>query len=395
MGSSTSQNVTFTFTGAGSIGTPLVVTQGATGLDFTDAGTGTCDTNGTTYAYSIGNTCTVAVTFAPLHPGLRYGAVLLEDASGNVLATAYLTGTGTGAQVLFPPGTQTMLTPDTYTYWPEGLAVDSQSNLFFVDGNSNSYTGAVIELPWLGSSYGTALSPASLYLPGASNFASGAMAEDGAGNLYVGLTNFVSSTGSILKFPWNGSGYGASISLGSGLILPTGITVDGAGNLFFADGTAQLIGELPWTGSSGNNGYGSQTTLADAAALGGSVLPHGIAVDSAENVFFLAATSGSTAELMKIPFVSGSYSASFVTVDSTLYSPYGITIDTNGNIYVADSNNTGTSTPVYEYVLSSGTYAARTQLFTTPYGGGAPMTLDGAGNLYLNWNSGDGSGATL
>ena len=99
-----------------------MVTQGATGLDFTDGGTGTCDTNGTSYAYSIGSTCTVAVTFAPLDPGLRYGAVLLKDASGNVLATAYLTGTGTGAQILFPPGTQTMLTPDTTTYWPEGLA---------------------------------------------------------------------------------------------------------------------------------------------------------------------------------------------------------------------------------------------------------------------------------
>jgi sugar lactone lactonase YvrE len=393
VGSSTSQNVTFTFTGAGSIGTPLVVTQGATGLDFTDAGPGTCDTNGTSYAYSISSTCTVAVTFAPLHPGLRYGAVLLEDASGNVLATAYLTGTGTGAQILFPPGTQTMLTPDTTTYWPEGLAVDSQSNLFFVDGNSNSYAGAVIELPWLGSSYGAALSPTSLYLPGASNYASGAMAEDGAGNLYVGLTDYITSTGNILKFPWNGSGYGSAISLGSGLILPTGIVVDGAGNLFFSDSSAQLIAELPWTGSSENNGYGSQTTLANAAALGGSVLPQGIAVDSAENVFFLAATSSTTAELMKIPYVSGSYSASFVTIDNTLYSPYGITIDTNGNIYVADSNQTGTSTPIYEYVLSSGSYAARTQLLTTPYGGGAPMALDGTGNLYLDWNSGDGSGA--
>jgi len=393
VGSSTSQNVTFTFTGAGTIGTPLVVTQGATGLDFTDAGAGTCDTNGTSYAYSIGNTCTVAVTFAPLHPGLRYGAVLLKDASGNVLATAYLTGTGTGAQVLFPPGTQTMLTPDTTTYWPEGLAVDSQFNLFFVDGNSNSYAGAVIELPWLGSSYGAAQSPTSLYLPGSSNFASGAMAEDGAGNLYVGLTNYTTSTGSILKFPWNGSGYGPTVSLGSGLILPTGIVVDGTGNLFFSDSGAQLIAELPWTGSSENNGYGAQTTLANSAALGGTVLPQGIAVDSAENVFFLASTSGTTAELMKIPYVSGSYSASFVTIDSTLFSPYGIAIDTNGNIYVADSNHTATSTPVYEYVLTSGTYAARTQLFTTPYGGGAPMTLDGAGNLYLDWSSGDGSGA--
>ena len=76
-----------------------------------------------------------------------------------------------------------------------------------------------------------------------------------------------------------------------------------------------------------------------------------------------------------------------------MFSPDGIAIDTNGNIYVTDSNNSSTSTPVYEYVLTSGTYAARTQLFTTPYGGGAPMTLDGAGNLYLDWNSGDGSGA--
>jgi MBG domain/Bacterial Ig-like domain (group 3)/Putative Ig domain len=393
VGSSTIQNVTFTFTGAGSIGTPLVVTQGASGLDFTDAGTGTCDTNGTTYAYSIAGTCTVAVTFAPLHPGPRYGAVLLKDTSGNVLATGYLMGTGTGAQILFPPGTQTMLTPDLYTYWPEGLAVDSQFNLFFVDGNSNSYTGAVVELPWLGSSYGTALSPTSLYLPGASNLASGAMAEDGAGNLYVGLTNYVTSTGSIIKFPWNGSGYGAAISLGSGLIFPAGITVDGAGNLFFADRNALLIAELPWSGSSANNGYGSQITLANATALGNNVLPQGIAVDSAANVFFLASTSNTTAELMKIPYVSGSYSASFVTVDNTLYSPYGIAIDTNGNIYVADSNHTGTSTPVYEYVLNSGTYSPRTQLFTTPYGGAAPMTLDGAGNLYLDWNSGDGAGA--
>jgi hypothetical protein len=393
VGSSTSQNVTFTFTGAGSIGTPLVVTQGATGLDFTDAGAGTCNTNGTSYAYSIGNTCTVAVTFAPLQPGLRYGAVLLKDPSGNVLATAYLTGTGTGAQVLFPPGTQTMLTPDTTTYWPEGLAVDSQFNLFFVDGNSNSYAGAVIELPWLGSSYGAAQSPTSLYLPGSSNFASGAMAEDGAGNLYVGLTNYTTSTGSILKFPWNGSGYGSTVSLGSGLILPTGIVVDGTGNLFFSDSSAQLIAELPWTGSSENNGYAEQTTLANSTALGGSILPQGIAVDSAENVFFLASTSATTAELMKIPYVSGSYSASFVTLDSTLYSPHGIAIDTNSNIYVADKNSAGTSTPVYEYVLSSGTYSARTQLFTTPYGGGAPMTLDGAGNLYLDWNSGDGGGA--
>ena len=242
----------------------------------------------------------------------------------------------------------------------------------------------MIELPWLGSSYGAALSPTSLYLPGASQFPSGAMAEDGAGNLYVTLIDYEDSTGNVAKLPWNGSAYGPAITLGSGLVYLTGIAVDGAGNLFVADSSAQLIAELPWTGSSANNGYGSQVTLANSTALGANVHPQGIAVDSAGNVFFLASTSNTTGELIKIPYVSGTYSTSLVTIDDTLYSPFGIAIDTNSNLYVADSNHTGTVTPVYEYVLTGATYAPRTQLFTTPFGGAAPMTLDGAGNLYVD-----------
>ena len=395
VGSSTSQSVTFTFTGAGTIGAPLVVTQGATGLDFTDAGTGTCDTNGTSYVYSVDGTCTVAVNFAPRYPGLRSGAVLLEDAAGNVLATGYLSGTGTGAQALFPPGVQTMLTPDLYTYWPEAIAVDSNFNLFFIDGNSNSYQGAIIEFPWQGSSYGTALTPSSLNLPGGTEYATGALAVDGAGNLYVGINNYETSTGSILKYPWNGIIYGSAVSLsGSGLVYPGGIAIDGAGDIFICDSTAQLIAELPWTGSSENNGYGDQVTLANASNFGeGTGFPTAVAVDASGDVFFLASINSNTAELMEIPYISGAYSTSFTTIDSTLDNPYGIAIDTNGNLYVADTNNSGISTPVYEYVLTSGTYAARAQLFTTPYGGGAPMALDGAGNLYMDWNSGDGGGA--
>ncbi len=385
VGSSSSQMVTFSFTGAGSIGAPVVVTQGATGLDFTDVGDGTC-INGA--SYSASGTCTVDVHFAPRYPGPRNGAVLLEDGSGNVLATAYLAATGTGAQALFPPGTQTMLTPDTFTYWPLGVAVDSQFNLFFVDRNSNSYAGAIIEFPWQGSSYGAAQSPSSLNLPGGGYYATGAMVEDGAGNLYVGVQNY--PLASILKYPWNGSAYGSAIWLGSGLVNPSGITVDGGGNLFLTDNSAQLIAELPWTGT----GYGAQVTLADSSALGGgSAFPQGIAVDSSENVFFVASTSAPSGELMEIPYVSGSYSNSFTTIDNALYYPSGVTIDTNGNIYVADTNGPGTSTPVYEYVLTSGSYAARTQLFTTPYGGGANIALDAAGNLYRDWNSGDGGGA--
>lgn len=40
----------FTFAAAGSNITPSALTEGAKGLDFADAGTGSCDTNGTSCA---------------------------------------------------------------------------------------------------------------------------------------------------------------------------------------------------------------------------------------------------------------------------------------------------------------------------------------------------------
>ena len=63
VGSSESATLTFTIWSGGAIGTPVVLTQGATGLDFTDAGTGTCTTiNGAGNPYNNNATCTVNVT---------------------------------------------------------------------------------------------------------------------------------------------------------------------------------------------------------------------------------------------------------------------------------------------------------------------------------------------
>ncbi len=50
-------------------------------------------------SYGIGAPCTVAVTFTPKAAGLRSGAVLLRDGSGNTIATAYVHGSGSGPQV--------------------------------------------------------------------------------------------------------------------------------------------------------------------------------------------------------------------------------------------------------------------------------------------------------
>src|ERR1035441_5864269 len=68
--------VTFTMASNATIGSVKVVTQGATGLDFQQGSGNNC-----TGAVTVGSSCTVNVTFAPIAPGLRLGAVELSDGS--------------------------------------------------------------------------------------------------------------------------------------------------------------------------------------------------------------------------------------------------------------------------------------------------------------------------
>jgi len=63
--------LTFTVVNGGTLGSTAVLTQGATGLDFADAGTDTCAPN---TIYTAGQTCTVNVTFTPRFAGTRNGA---------------------------------------------------------------------------------------------------------------------------------------------------------------------------------------------------------------------------------------------------------------------------------------------------------------------------------
>ena len=100
--SATPISMIFTFDTAGTLGSTAVVTQGAKGLDFANAGTGTCKAS---TAYTTGETCTVDVSFTPKLPGARYGAAELLNSSGKVLATGYVQGTGVGPLVNFMPGT--------------------------------------------------------------------------------------------------------------------------------------------------------------------------------------------------------------------------------------------------------------------------------------------------
>ena len=134
---SAAMTVAFTFDTGGQIGAPVVLTLGATGLDFTDATTGSCTTNGTSHVYNAGDTCAVNVTFKPKYPGQRMGAVQLTTTGGTVIATNLVYGTGTGPLVTFPSNT-TVNTLGSGFSTPMGVAVDSSGNVYVADSSHNA-----------------------------------------------------------------------------------------------------------------------------------------------------------------------------------------------------------------------------------------------------------------
>ncbi len=163
------------FTAGGTIGAPAVLTQGAPGKDFADAGTGSCTTNGTTHVYAAGDTCTVDVTFTPMAAGERYGAAVLQNSSGTTIATGYVQGMGLGPQAGFPPGTQTTLPFSNLN--PFAIATDASGNLYIAEGGTVG-RNSVVKETWTGSGYTQSTVASGLRYPVG-------VAVDSSGNIYA------------------------------------------------------------------------------------------------------------------------------------------------------------------------------------------------------------------
>jgi len=318
VGTTTTQTVTFTFTAGGTIQAPKVLTQGATGLDFTDKGTGTCNTNGTSNSYAIGDSCTVVVSFKPQYPGLRAGAVQLLNSAGTaVVATAYLKGTGSGPQVSFTPaiintvaGTNTGgysgdggLATSAKLYVPTGTAVDGAGNLYIADTFNNrirkvdAVTSIISTVAGGGTSGlgdGGAATLAEL------NHPSG-VTLDSHGNLYIAdssnyrIRRVDAATGIISTVAGNGTQYQIGDPSGDGgaapqaeLGQPYSVALDSAGNLYIADYNTKLIRKVDATtqyittvagGGTASLGDGGVATLAELSH------PSGVSLDSAGNLW--------------------------------------------------------------------------------------------------------------
>jgi len=307
---------------------PTVLTLGAPNLDFTLSST-TCA--GTITA---GNSCTVNVSFAPLAPGVRMGAVQLTDSSGNLLVTTLVHGIGQGPAIAFGPGVQTTVSASELNR-AFGVAVDGAGDVFISDPNNSR----VVKVPAGGgaqTTVGTGLTtPAGL-------------AVDGAGDVFI--ADQVNNQ--VVEVP---AGGGPQITVSSGLNSPFGVAVDGAGDVFIADTNNDRVVEVP-------SGGGAQITVSS-----GLNRPYGVAVDGAGDLFVTDTANGRVLDFL----VGGGTT----TVGSGLSGPGGVAVDGVGNVFIADSSNN--------------------RVVEVPAGGGAQftvgtgldhslgVTVDGAGDVFI------------
>jgi large repetitive protein len=389
---STAQPVTFDIITGGTLGTPAVVTQGASGQDFAISSGTTCSG-----AVTAGASCVVYVTFTPQAAGERYGAVELTNSSGAVIVTALVQGNGSAPQVTETPGTIQTNTGGVTLNGNQSVVADVLGNLYVADTNANvvykiSGSSAVVYAGGGSGGDGGPATSASLNQPTG-------LALDGAGNVYIAEAGSesireVSATTGLISTVAGGTGFSSLNSM----------AIDGEGNLYISDAGANKAIELLTTGvqqviaGTGTAGFSGDTQQATAAQLNG---PSGIGVDGTGNVYVADTANQRIREITLngiINTIAGSSSTAGYGGDggpatsALLSGPSGqITIDAAGDVYFNDTGNNRVRM-----------ISAATQILSTVAGGatgsglgdGGPATaatlsaplglaMDSAGNLYI------------
>jgi secreted PhoX family phosphatase len=361
-----SQTLTLNFDVAAgtTIGSVKFFTSGVANLDFKAKANDTSTTLCSAQTYASATTCTVDVTFAPLAPGERQGAVEILDGSGNVLANAYIHGIGTGPVIAFSPSN--IATLGSGFSYPEGVAVDAAGDVFVADADNSQ----VKEILAVNGSIPA--NPTINVLGSGFNTPHGA-AVDAAGDVFVADTyhnevnEIVAANGSIPANP--------TINvLGSGFHNPTGVAVDAAGDVFVADYSNSAVKEMVAV----NGSIPANPTINILGS--GFSEPYGVAVDAAGDVF--VADFGNS-DVKEIVAVNGSIPANptINVLGSGFSYPEGVAVDAAGDVFVADDGNSD----VKEILAVNGSIPASPTILTLGSGFSYPegVAVDAAGDVFV------------
>jgi hypothetical protein len=370
--STTAETVMVTVTTGGTVTSVEYLTLGTPNLDYVTAGSGDGCTGNT---YTSNQSCSVSVVFGPQYPGVRAGAVVLLGSGNVVLGTAYLTGIGQGPLAVAVPGTISIAAgqegqwtqlgdnhPATAAdlYLPSGLALDGAGNLFIADSNHN----LIREVLVTGANKGNIITV--------------------AGNTDAGYNP------------------AETVAINSPLNIPSGVAIDGAGNLYIADTNNNVIrevnialGSITTVAGNGAPGYSGDGGAATAAMLNS---PRGIAVDAAGDLCIADTGNNVIREVVgkNISTVVGFHPGTpgfagdgAAATTAELNAPYGVAIDASGNMYIPDSANNRiriVSGGIIKTFAGNGTAgysgdngAPKSAELDTPFG----VAIDPAGNVYI------------
>jgi sugar lactone lactonase YvrE len=274
------------------------------------------------------------------------------------------------------------------------VAIDSAGNVYVADTQNSTIrkvtaAGVVTTLAgtagMLGSADGTGVDARFRNPDG--------VAVDGAGNVYVADTGNSTirkiTAAAVVTTLAGGAGAAGSIDGTGGdahCNLPHGVAVDSAGNIYVADTENDTIRKVTATGV--------VTTLAGEAGMGGSVdgagaaarftLPTGVAVDSAGNVFVADRGNATIRKVTAAGVVTTLAGSAGVSgrADGTgsaaqFNNPNGVAVDAAGAVYVADQLNGRIRkiSPAGDVTTLAGT----AERFSFPSG----VAVDSAGHVYV------------
>ncbi len=299
----------------------------------------------------------------------------------------------------------------TSLYAPWGVAIDGTGNLYIADALNHrirkvATSGIITTVAGNGSvgfsGDGGPATSASLYNPVG-------VAFDGAGNFYIAdqqnqRIRKVAASGVITTVAGNGLftfGGDGGAATDANLANPSGVAIDGTGNLYIADAlnhrirkvaTNGIITTVAGTGAAGFSGDGGAAT---AASLNN---PSGIAVDGTGNLYIAdsqnhrirkVATNGLISTVAGNGTNSYSGDGGLATAAGFNYTA-GVVVDGAGNLYIADQGNHR-----IRKVAANGIVSTVAGTGTAGYGGDgglataanlanpASVVVDGAGNLYI------------
>jgi len=308
--------------------------------------------------YSNATSCTVDVTFAPLAPGARNGAVVLRDCN-TVLNTRYVYGTGVGPQIAYSPSTPVNLATGSGN---ASFAIDAARNIFIVETATNT-----IDEIFAAGGY-TKIKSIATNLPTA-DYLAFEVAVDGAGNLFLVVQvnengHYADNVDEILA--------AADDSTVKTLYTTpvgdfhTGIVVDSTGDVFLPAPSDNAIEEIPAEG-----GYNTLKTLVSVED------PTAIAIDSAGDLFVIADYGSSVDE---IP-AAGGYST--VKTLPASVSAVALAVDAADNVFVTS----GSQTASLSEILAAGGYTTVNILIPNSSSNPlyfANLAVDGSGNIFYN-----------